>query len=45
MAKVCMDKKTFNKEHKELGKILKTGTRAEQKKEASKQEKERKERK
>lgn len=41
MSKVCMDKKEYNKEHKELGKILKTGTRAEQKKEASKQEKER----
>jgi hypothetical protein len=45
MAKVCMDKKEFNKEHKELGRILKTGTRAEQKKEAGKQERERKERK
>lgn len=45
MAKACMDKKAFSKEHKEISKILKTGTRAEQKKEASKQEKERKERK
>jgi hypothetical protein len=42
MAKVCMDKKEFNKEHKELGKILKKGTQKERVKEANKQEWERK---
>ena len=44
MAKVCMSKKEFNKEHKELGRILKSGTHKERVKEASKQERERKER-
>ena len=44
MAKVCMSKKEFNKEHKELGRILKKGTPAERKREAEKQERERKSR-
>lgn len=43
--KVCMGKKEFNKEHKELGKILKKGTQKERVKEANKQERERKGRK
>jgi hypothetical protein len=40
MAKVSMDKKKYEKEHKELVDILKHGTKKDRTKEANKQEKE-----
>ena len=42
--KICMDRKEFTKEHKELTKILRKGSLRERLREASAQESERKER-